>query len=322
MLRIILHIERLLLVHDCVIIPKVGGFVLQNHAATFSEVHALFAPASKEVVFNQTLQHNDGLLTESYMHTYNVKYNQAVTMLDKDIESLRSKLSLGNALILGRIGSLSMEQEVLHFYAASSTLFSIASYGLASFGMPLLRSLQQAEIDELATPQNSRNKDTIYIPINRRFLRTAVASAAAIALFLLIPSTVNQVGNSTFKASMLPLNFVSQIYVEVPTPKAPTTIELNVPLAPRKVAAVHKSEKVQPQKMYHLVIGSFPSEKEATQFIAKLEKASYPNYGSITRKGRTRVFAAKFDQKSDAETFLTQLRQDKKYQDAWLYAAK
>ena len=321
MLRIILHIERLLLVHDCVIIPKVGGFVLQNHAATFSEAHALFAPASKEVVFNQTLQHNDGLLTESYMHTYNVKYNQAVTMLDKDIESLRSKLSLGNTLVLGRIGSLSMEQEVLQFYAASSTLFSIASYGLAAFSMPLLKSLQQAEVDALAAPQTSRNKDTIYIPINRRFLRTAVASAAAVALFLLIPSTVNQVGNRTFNASMLPLNFVSHVYIEAPTPKIPTTIELNVPIAPTK-ASVQTSDKVQSQKMYHLVIGSFPSEGEATQFIAKLEKASYPNYGSITRKGRTRVYAAKFDLKSDAELFLTQLRQDKKYQDAWLYAAK
>ena len=322
MLRIISHIERLLLVHDCVIIPKVGGFVLQNHATTFSEVHALFAPASKEVVFNQTLQHNDGLLTESYMHTYNVKYNQAATMLDKDIESLRSKLSLGNALILGRIGSLSMEQEVLQFYAASSTFFSIASYGLASFGMPLLKSLQQAEADKMYVPQTSHNKDTIYIPINRRVLRTAVASAAAIALFLLIPSTVNQVGNRTFNASMLPVNFVSQVYVEVPTPEIPTTIDLNVPVAPVKATAVQNSKKVQLQKMYHLVIGSFPSEKEATQFIAKLEKASYPNYGSITRKGRTRVYAAKFDKKNDAETFLSQLRQDKKYQDAWLYAAK
>ena len=321
MLRIISHIERLLLVHDCVIIPKVGGFVLQNHATTFSEVHALFAPASKEVVFNQTLQHNDGLLTESYMHAYNVKYNQAVTMLDKDIESLRSKLSLGNALILGRIGSLSMEQEVLQFYAASSTLFSIASYGLASFSMPVLKSLQQAEVNALDTPQTSRNKDTIYIPINRRFLRTAVASAAAVALFLLTPSTVNQVGNRTFNASMLPLNFVSRIYIETPTPQIPTTIELNVPTAPTK-ASVQTSNKVQSQKMYHLVIGSFPSEEEATQFVAKLEKTSYPNYGSITRKGRTRVYAAKFDRKSDAELFLTQLRQDKKYQDAWLYAAK
>lgn len=321
MLRIISHIERLLLVHDCVIIPKVGGFVLQNHTATFSEKRALFTPASKEVVFNQSLQHNDGLLTESYMHSYNVKYNQAVTMLDKDIESLRSKLSLGNTLMLGHIGSLSMEQNVLHFYAASSTLFSIASYGLASFNMPLLKSLQQTEMEDVYVSKIPRNNDTIYIPINRRFLRTAVASAAAVALFLLIPSTVNQVGNRTFKASMLPLNLVSQITLEAPMPQIATSIELNVSTAP-KIVIEQKVEHAKPQKMYHLVIGSFPTEDEAKRFTAKLEKASYPNYGSITRQGRIRVYAAKFKQKSDAEAFLSELRQNKKYQDAWLYAAK
>lgn len=321
MLRIISHIERLLLVHDCVIIPKVGGFVLQNHATTFSEEHALFAPASKEVVFNQTLQHNDGLLTESYMHSYNVKFNQAATMLDKDIESLRNKLSSGNALILGRIGSLSMEQNVLHFYAASSTLFSIASYGLASFNMPLLKSLQQTKMEDEYVPKIPRNNDTIYIPINRRFLRTAVASAAAVALFLLIPSTVNQVGNRTFKASILPLNLVSQITLEAPMPQIATSIKLNVSTAP-KIVIEQKVELAKPQKMYHLVVGSFPTADKAEQFISTFEHVNYPNYGSITRHGRTRVYAAKFNKKSDAETFLTQLRQDKKYKDAWLYAAK
>ena len=37
MLRIITHIERLLLTHDCVILPKFGGFVLQILPATYEE---------------------------------------------------------------------------------------------------------------------------------------------------------------------------------------------------------------------------------------------------------------------------------------------
>ena len=65
MLRIITHIERLLLTHACVILPKFGGFVLQTLPATYQEEEHLFRPMRKEVMFNVTLQHTDGLLSES-----------------------------------------------------------------------------------------------------------------------------------------------------------------------------------------------------------------------------------------------------------------
>jgi len=54
MLRIITHIERLLLTHDCVILPKFGGFVLQTLPATYQEEEHLFRPMRKEVMFNVT----------------------------------------------------------------------------------------------------------------------------------------------------------------------------------------------------------------------------------------------------------------------------
>lgn len=83
MLRIITHIERLLLTHDCVILPKFGGFVLQTLPATYQEEEHLFRPMRKEVMFNVTLQHTDGLLSESYMQTYGVDYRKAQLMLPK-----------------------------------------------------------------------------------------------------------------------------------------------------------------------------------------------------------------------------------------------
>ena len=49
MLRIITHIERLLLTHDCVILPKFGGFVLQTLPATYQEEEHLFRPMRKRL---------------------------------------------------------------------------------------------------------------------------------------------------------------------------------------------------------------------------------------------------------------------------------
>ena len=62
MLRLTIHIERLLLTQDCVIVPGFGGFVIQAVNASYNAEKSMFVPMSKEVMFNTTLQHNDGLL--------------------------------------------------------------------------------------------------------------------------------------------------------------------------------------------------------------------------------------------------------------------
>ena len=92
MLRIITHIERLLLVHDCVIVPKFGGFVLQTVSAVCNGEEHLFSPQRKEIVFNITLQHNDGLLSESYMQMYGVNYRKAQLMLEEDVDDMKAAL--------------------------------------------------------------------------------------------------------------------------------------------------------------------------------------------------------------------------------------
>ena len=70
MLRIIAHIERLLVVQDCVILPGVGGFVRQSVPAAYDKDAHTFTPAYKELTFNADLRHADGLLTESYRRVY------------------------------------------------------------------------------------------------------------------------------------------------------------------------------------------------------------------------------------------------------------
>ena len=89
MLRLITHIERLLLAQDCVLVPGLGGFVLQVVNAAYNAEEEVFVPMQKEVVFNTTLQHNDGLLSESYMQTYGVDYvSEQCSMKSKLLEDL------------------------------------------------------------------------------------------------------------------------------------------------------------------------------------------------------------------------------------------
>ena len=108
MLRIVTHIERLLLVHDCVIVPKFGGFVLQAVPAMQHKEEHTFRPLRKEIGFNMTLQHNDGLLPESYMQMHEVSYRQAQLMLEEDVEDIKNILQQYGKLSLGVLGSFSI----------------------------------------------------------------------------------------------------------------------------------------------------------------------------------------------------------------------
>ena len=165
MLRIITHIERLLLVHDCVIVPKFGGFVLQTVSAVCNGEEHLFSPQRKEIVFNITLQHNDGLLSESYMQMYGVNYRKAQLMLEEDVDDMKAALQEEKRLSFGLLGSFSLGQEgQMIFHPGESDAFSVCSYGLAAFNFPQLKPVLAAR-EEVALLTGKKKKDTLYILI-------------------------------------------------------------------------------------------------------------------------------------------------------------
>lgn len=214
MLRIITHIERLLLTHDCVILPKFGGFVLQTLPATYQEEEHLFRPMRKEVMFNVTLQHTDGLLSESYMQTYGVDYRKAQLMLEEDIEALNVSLEQDKRITLGRIGTFSIGEEgQTIFTPGDSGVFNADSYGLPSFHFPVLRSLEE-EREEVALLAGKKKKDVFYIPVSRKLIRVVAASAAAVALFFVVSTPVKEVNLSAYTASFVPTEMINYRFEE------------------------------------------------------------------------------------------------------------
>ena len=214
MLRIITHIERLLLTHDCVILPKFGGFVLQILPATYEEEEHSFRPMRKEVMFNVTLQHTDGLLSESYMQTYGVDYRKAQLMLEEDIEALNVSLEQDKRITLGRIGTFSIGEEgQTIFTPGDSGVFNADSYGLSSFHFPVLRSLEE-EREEVALLTGKKKKDVFYIPVSRKLIRVVAASAAAVALFFVVSTPVKEVNLSAYTASFVPTEMINYRFEE------------------------------------------------------------------------------------------------------------
>ena len=56
------HISFLLCEHNCVIIPDFGGFVANYESSRLDNHSNLIYAPKKSIVFNKSLQNNDGLL--------------------------------------------------------------------------------------------------------------------------------------------------------------------------------------------------------------------------------------------------------------------
>lgn len=316
MLRITTHIERLLFVHDCVIIPGIGGFVLQTLPSVYRKEQHTFMPMRKEIVFNKALQHNDSLLAGSYMQAYATDYRKAQSLLEEDIAEIKSALQQYGKISLGTVGSLTRGEEgQLIFQAGKADQFDVDYYGLSSFHFPALPPVTLVESRET---EIIRKKDTFYIPVSKRFIRGAVASAAAVALFFLISTPVKDVEQSAYTASILPC--------EMLLPKTVDSIENTEPdhktITLTEAVAETPAPPAVAQKMYHIIIGSFPNQEKADEYMARIDKSLYQETGMIVRDDRYRVYIRKFDNRKDAETYLSVIREGEKHKDAWLFISR
>lgn len=336
MLRIVTHIERLLFDHDCVIVPKFGGFVLQTVHSVCNATEHTFRPLCKEIVFNTTLQHNDGLLSESYMQMYDVNYRKAQLMLEEDIDELKYSLMQYKQLSLGELGAFAVGSEgQVVFHPGKADLFSIYSYGLPVFQFPALQPLQSVREDVAQLTRRQQKRDTLYIPVSRRLVRTFVASAAAIAFFLLVSTPVKEVNQAAYTASFIPTEIVSRNLTtevlelesndiitsdieEVPVTAAPA-VEVKANPASQAVSVSNENKS---RKMYHIVIASFPTESQADGYISGVDTKVCKHVSKVVRDGKYRIYADRFDNRQEAESYMATLRQNEKYKDAWLFISR
>jgi len=244
--RLVEHIERLLLLHDCVIIPDFGGFVLQKIPVVYTGDEHSFTPARNEIVFNPTLVHNDGLLVEAYMKSLGVDFDRAGLLVRLDIASMKEQLKNDEEFQLGSLGLFMKEEDRIIYVPGkdSDATFSASSYGLPIFHFLPLTARKVVTNNAVVTEEPVskppvRNKNVVYnIPITRTFLRIAALAAAAVVLFLLISSPVKDVNNSSYPASFIPSELMPKITTEVSsetpsdeqaTEEAPTKAAVRTP---------------------------------------------------------------------------------------------
>ena len=106
--RIEKYIEKLLLTHDCVILPDLGGFVAHYEPHYQSEEDHSFFPPTRSLSFNPQLLVNDGLLVQAYMQTYDTTYPEASRLLKQEIDKIKHAIDFNGSYRFENLGVLEL----------------------------------------------------------------------------------------------------------------------------------------------------------------------------------------------------------------------
>ena len=179
MLAITKHIEYLLTEHDCVLIPGLGGFVLQDRPARFSTEENIFYPPTRSIVFNPTLTYNDGLLAASFMRAQHISYEQASQCIEQEIATLHALLQkAGNRVAFGNLGCFLLTGDnTLTFEPSPDYLLNLNHFGLPTLSLLPVKELTSSRnvASEKAETRIETEERVIHFTIRRRVFNRVIS---------------------------------------------------------------------------------------------------------------------------------------------------
>ena len=125
------HIETLLRRHDYVVVPDLGGFVVQNQQAVIHD-DAIEPPLSR-VGFNPLLNVSDGMLTIEISRAEKISFREASQLIEKSVAGLKTALKAQRTVSCGNLGTLSVDREEKIIFKPSLNADMLPSnYGLGT----------------------------------------------------------------------------------------------------------------------------------------------------------------------------------------------
>lgn len=109
--RLAEQISYLLLRHEYVVVPQLGGFIREKLPASYDRSKHLAYSPSAELHFNSEMTHSDGLLEERYALLLGLSLRRARLVLEEEVSQLRHQLIQQGTYHLSGIGELQLSRE-------------------------------------------------------------------------------------------------------------------------------------------------------------------------------------------------------------------
>ena len=316
------HISYLLHEHDCVILPAFGGFVANYNSATIDPIINLMHPPKKHIVFNKSLQNNDGLLVNEIASCEGISFKKAHKKLDVFIKDLKDKLHLHKKVVIEGVGTLiNSNDNTILFVQDLTTNHLLTSYGMDTIQSHAIKRVSVQEQIEAKIKHIDEN----HLPSNKKWWLKAAAVLLPLAM-LSIVGISKQEQIQTAVANLNPFantanEIVSEI-IETPT----FDYSLHTPIYQIEVGikqsfeAKKAAEKIiADQAPKHFIIaGAFITEKNANKLVQKLQRWNFDK-AHIVGQSNSGLYRVCYDGFAKPEDALSALHQIKKTNaSAWL----
>ncbi len=312
-------ISDLIIQHDCVIVPGLGGFVANYKPASLSDEKGLFLPPQKEIGFNRSLMHNDGLLVNHVAIHTGISYADAQKSVEAFVNTLWEQLGEKNVAEISEIGILKKDLTGnLLFQPGSNGWILPEAFGLAPVHLPMHDVVEHHPGKQL----QHTARQFVMPRIPHRQVAAGIALIAG--LFLLTPTV--QTPQAVSQGAMASFPDISLIENAVVETAADTNLAVEVPSQVKELAEVVtpsvSSDAVTTQPAWYLIAASFPSEEDAKKHCEKLSKSGYANASVVAVDGKNRVAIESFSHREEALQAMNNYREIKGFESVWLLRNK
>lgn len=340
------HIGQLVLQHECVIIPGLGAFLTNYHAAEINPRQYSIQPPKRNLVFNAQLNSNDGLLAHYLSQRMNIPYKTSMLLLEVFATYCQRDLSEGKQIAFGDLGVLDMNSHhKLEFYPNTSINYNEDAFGLKSLAIkPIERKpdfglhapIQKSEVKiqsgrVIAINRTLRKAAAVLIPLaflvgaafylptvvqNKQLNETSVFSFLDSLKSSLFSSDQLEDTATEIKAAKVEETPV----VEIADPKTEPLIQEETPetiAAPVSQIDENKIEN-SPKGKYHIICGSFFEKERAEAYISQLNSEGY--HASLAGQSKTGSYRVSIQSFTSAEEASDQIKWFRQmgYDRAWI----
>lgn len=131
------YIAELLYDYDCVVVPRLGGFVSNYRPARFDTRKGLAVPPGKDIRFNRNLTKNDGLLASACAESMGWSFEEGNEFVRTEVENYLNRLNDGAKIKLKKIGILYIDgHKNLRFEPDEAHNLLKQAWGFETFALP------------------------------------------------------------------------------------------------------------------------------------------------------------------------------------------
>ncbi len=302
MISVAQQISNLLFTHECVIVPNLGAFVSTTINAQFDKDKSVFFPPSKEIGFNRSLSHNDGLLISTLAQHNKISYGKAKVLVEEFISVALDKLKQGHHFEIEKVGTLKQDAlGYIQFVSDKSEDYLKDAFGLSSFHFEPV--IKRKEI-----VAENREVKRLLQPVGLKQIAASVA--VLVGLFAVSQKLDNPILDKYCDSASV-ISFV-------PSGNADITEETTLLIEAGGIEKA-KIKETEEKNSFFLIAGSFKKESQAERFLSDIkEMGEEQAFILVSPNKRYRVAIDGFSDRANAIDQLNAYRKKEDFKTVWI----